>query len=49
MKPYYVDESVTLFHGDMRQIVPQLPTDEHHFHVLCDDRPDCKIPKHHRL
>jgi site-specific DNA-methyltransferase (adenine-specific) len=34
-EPYYVDESVTLYHGDMREILPTLG----HFDLCCTDPP----------
>lgn len=27
MKPYYADDSVTLYHGDFREILPDLSID----------------------
>ena len=35
MKPYYQDQSVTIYHGDCRQIVPQLGN----FDLLLTDPP----------
>lgn len=40
MKPYYQDSSVTIYHGDMRQIIPALPQQD--YTTTIADPPYCE-------
>lgn len=53
MKPYYSDESVTLYHGDCMEVLPGLPSGT--VHMVCTDPPyvigataDAALPNEYR-